>query len=1085
DTDAQAARDILKTVTANPASVISPSSVTTALQDSIADATDPIMGRTGGETFLLTTNLDTVDGTAGNDTINVPYVNTLGDIHTTWQAYDSIKGGKGVDTMNIYVNASGINATQASTVESVEIINAYNAESSGDVFGGSAIDAAKFVGAEQIWQIDGNTNIINLASTTTAGFRGNTKIAADLTATADAASINVAFDAATFSGSAVVLGANGAALNAVNLSGVLEAGTTVALDIGASTAEVALKGDFDTTVTFAGNTTLKTLNAAAVNGDVEVNGLAQLTSITTGSGDDLVSVTASGQDTTITTNAGFDRVTVEGSGTAGTGSITIDTGAGNSWVVLNDLSKSISITGGDGNDWVGVDDGADASGADSLTIALGDGGADIDLDNMLTSGSGLSGFSGDGDAAQLIFLEHAAKITNITTGAGTDILDIAAAVLTEATTLTANLGAGDDLVVMQDIEFANIPATWNINAGSGDDDTVILNAGAGRTFVAGDYVALTENLQGFETLALLDTQDSGDATAFNVDASRLTGYQEIGFSGDDGAYNLTKVTSQTIVISGQESKLNINAGGDTAQNLTIEAFDSDETDITAVGNTLDLTVTSFDEDDNDVELFGNLKTVNVTLVSDDYNDGDEATIDIDINHPNGSGGADGNLINLTSVTIKGEGDADINNHAGGALATVDASGLDGSLDYATDNSAVAEAVTLSNGFDWVDINSFTAPTQADALDAAQDAENTAETALLAAYTALVDSTADNTLVALTDATAANALAQSGAIDSALATLVAATDTAETALIDAYGDLVDYFNFAAPGSFVASTDAAAIAAQFNSTPPTPASITLMLELGQFNNLKTAYDTAYSNYDAATDAGDAALLNAYNALAGASDADSIALQPSTGIVGAAAVAAAHGTTVASYDASVTAFNNLFTDASTDVTAYTTADAVEDAFAALNTTFDNAATAYGTADTALDAALADAATATSFGSTVLHTDVITGLNLSALADASDTIRVETDIVFGDAEFVAITTVGATDINTFGTLNLALQAVAQSAQDLVVFQYQGNTYIYGDKASPVGGTLNQLDDTDLLVKLTGTVDLNLLAASLNSDIG
>ena len=65
--------------------------------------------------------------------------------------------------------------------------------------------------------------------------------------------------------------------------------------------------------------------------------------------------------------------------------------------------------------------------------------------------------------------------------------------------------------------------------------------------------------------------------------------------------------------------------------------------------------------------------------------------------------------------------------------------------------------------------------------------------------------------------------------------------------------------------------------------------------------------------------------------------------------------------------------------------------------------------------------------------------------------------------------------------SLNLALQAGAQSDTDWAVFQYQGNTYIYGDKPSLLNGAVNQLDDSDLLVKLTGTIDLDLLVSSLN----
>jgi hypothetical protein len=46
-------------------------------------------------------------------------------------------------------------------------------------------------------------------------------------------------------------------------------------------------------------------------------------------------------------------------------------------------------------------------------------------------------------------------------------------------------------------------------------------------------------------------------------------------------------------------------------------------------------------------------------------------------------------------------------------------------------------------------------------------------------------------------------------------------------------------------------------------------------------------------------------------------------------------------------------------------------------------------------------------------------------------------------------------------------------------VFQFQGNTYVYADIGA-TAGTFDGLTDNDLLVKLTGTVDLDLLKQAL-----
>src|SRR5690606_24061849 len=108
-----------------------------------------------GETFNLTTGADNIVGTTGDDTIIAAAVNQLGEPATTLQAFDSIDGGAGRDTLNIYANGTGggFNVKQVGTVKNVEVINIHNAE--GQFAAADGIDASKFVGAEEIWQIGG------------------------------------------------------------------------------------------------------------------------------------------------------------------------------------------------------------------------------------------------------------------------------------------------------------------------------------------------------------------------------------------------------------------------------------------------------------------------------------------------------------------------------------------------------------------------------------------------------------------------------------------------------------------------------------------------------------------------------------------------------------------------------------------------------------------------------------------------------------------------------------------------------------------------------------------------------------------
>jgi len=104
----------------------------------------------------------------------------------------------------------------------------------------------------------------------------------------------------------------------------------------------------------------------------------------------------------------------------------------------------------------------------------------------------------------------------------------------------------------------------------------------------------------------------------------------------------------------------------------------------------------------------------------------------------------------------------------------------------------------------------------------------------------------------------------------------------------------------------------------------------------------------------------------------------------------------------------------------------------------------------------------------------DTITGLNLVATAAVTPTLdaaKSDDLTITGFATgFVKSTTI------TGSTLDLALVSAAASASNNLVFQYDGNTYVFVDTT-----TDGALDSTDILVKLTGTINLDLLVQALN----
>ncbi|MFG6581179.1 DUF4214 domain-containing protein [Sulfitobacter sp. 1A13191] len=107
---------------------------------------------------------------------------------------------------------------------------------------------------------------------------------------------------------------------------------------------------------------------------------------------------------------------------------------------------------------------------------------------------------------------------------------------------------------------------------------------------------------------------------------------------------------------------------------------------------------------------------------------------------------------------------------------------------------------------------------------------------------------------------------------------------------------------------------------------------------------------------------------------------------------------------------------------------------------------------------------------GSTYLNMDTVTGLNLIDADDdgeadeGSDTISLN-----GLVDFTKVTT-------TASSLDLALVDLAASEEDNLVFDFGGDTYIYADLGGLEGAGNGELDDTDVVIKLDGGVDNDLL---------
>lgn len=470
-----------------------------------------------GATFTLTTGLDTIVGTSGNDTINAVPVQGMGIYSggvSTLNGYDSIDGGAGADTLNIYTGDEYENAgneNQVGTISNVETINIHNDYYTfGDYDGG--VDASGFAGATQIWQINDSTDIYNLAASTTAGFR-DLHSDADIGAATDAASVSIALD--NTDGSHLYV--YGDSLTAVNVAGTLDQSASA----GYSDISLTVEAGFDVqtvTVNTAVDTNLSveqfgyseadgwslkavtTVNAGASTGDIYFDGYDTVASVTTGSGDDEVYLN------TVTAKAVAVPVTAAISAV-------VATGAGDDYIEVNTTGTgTTTVAAGEGDDEVYVA----SRGTGVLTVDLG---------------AGVDDFS-----------------TGVAIN-GTDVIDGGAGVDTLLLSLVgaANVGAfknfetfdavGLDHNLDLDILALNNTVTEIIASGALGADVGLLNLGAGVGFRAtadmgGTYgLGLTQKTAGALTVTL-DADETGTAD-LSIDAATMK----------VGALNATSVTA--------------------------------------------------------------------------------------------------------------------------------------------------------------------------------------------------------------------------------------------------------------------------------------------------------------------------------------------------------------------------------------------------------------------------------------------------------------------------------------------------------------------------------------------------------------
>lgn len=529
-----AAIDIMDGVTNDPATVVTAKAETDAFLSGVANP---------GDTFILTTGADTFVGTAGNDMFNALSVNGTGTDATTFSAFDEIDGGAGKDTLNIYSNGSGKGDENNSfptvgTVKNVEIVNIFNADA-GDP--GAFGDASKYMGVEQLWQVNSATAVTNLAASTTAGFR-KTTAGGSVAAATGVATMAIALDEVAEFGS---FNLSGDALNSITVSGtvvdtnknstvdVTFLNVTAGKDVQAVTLNTAVASDI--VVANTGTKAVTSVDASASTGDITYNFFVSpaVADIKTGSGNDTVNIVTATSNkagaevaATLDTGDGKDMITVN---TSGSGTTTVNAGAGDDTVTLNgDGTGKLSVNLGEGDDAFMVGGG---------TVSKGD---------TIDGGAG-------SDTLQLT----AVGAANITAFSNFEVFDVKAL----NTTLDVNILASNNTL------------TEIVGSGALSGASTLTNLGAGVGFRA------TGNM-GTNQLTL--TQTTGGALSLGLDIDETK----------EATTVATNVTANVVATNATSLAINLdadfvgksNAAGDNETDFNVTGSKATSVSITSDGD---------------------------------------------------------------------------------------------------------------------------------------------------------------------------------------------------------------------------------------------------------------------------------------------------------------------------------------------------------------------------------------------------------------------------------------------------------------------------------------------------------------------
>lgn len=614
-----------------------------------SNTADAAATATTTQTFTLTTGVDTLTGTAGNDTFNASVTATsavLGGL-------DSVDGGAGTDTLNIADAATAAGADFAlPTGMTIKNIEAMNVTTNGSIGKGGAtnFDVSTFAGL---------TSFVGVAAGTGSGTGSQVKAAG----TTDVALTVAGTDTSTVNGGKTVAitgggvatvtdaaGATGTTLTSVALTNVGAAGGVTSVLSGKGLTSVTLSGiaAASNTVTVTNSTVghALTINAAGTGYTTAAATTAAATAVNDTAATSLTINTTAKSAVNASGSTAVKAVTLTGAGALnltamGATTTSIDGSTATGALTLNTLNAAVvALKTGTGNDK------ATLSATAKATVDTGAGNDSLTLGAALAAGSTVA--LGEGNDTIMGTTAVAASTTTLTTvidgGDGTDAV---------ALTLL-NAGNAAQFKNFESIELAGSNGkTFDTTLISGVTEIRASSANGGTDLVTLQNVAvgagLTVNATGQNTADLTAIQVTGASTG-TTDAFTVT------FAGDASATTAptaANVNTGTLTLAGIETVNIVSGGAANTWNLVNALVDNNAKNVVITGDkNLDFTFTA-------QSLVGTATTLALQSI-----DGSGATGKLAITTGNQTGAviggtaADKITVGNQAMTLTGNGGAD-------------------------------------------------------------------------------------------------------------------------------------------------------------------------------------------------------------------------------------------------------------------------------------------------------------------------------------------------------------------------------------------------------------------------------------------